>query len=157
MEQDSVLTSKRNRASRAALKENIYGTAFVLLPLIGFLLFSAVPIGIVFVTMFCSMEGFDLGSLEWNGFANFVEVFTDRRFGKSLAISAYVTVGQLISLLLALATSAVLSQKLRGSKLLTVIFFYPVYLLVRRGRDHVAVDVQCQLRHYQYRFEGARQ
>ena len=125
MEQDSVLTSKRNRASRAALKENIYGTAFVLLPLIGFLLFSAVPIGIVFVTMFCSMEGFDLGSLEWNGFANFVEVFTDRRFGKSLAISAYVTVGQLISLLLALATSAVLSQKLRGSKLLTVIFFIP--------------------------------
>ena len=37
MEQESVLTSKRSRTGRAALKENIYGTAFVLLPLIGFL------------------------------------------------------------------------------------------------------------------------
>lgn len=100
---------------RASVKEEICGTAFALLPLVGFVLFSLVPIGIVFVTMFCSMDGFDLASLQWNGFANF-KVFTDARFGKSLGISAYVTVGQLISLFLALSVSAVLSQKLKGSR-----------------------------------------
>ncbi len=125
MEQETVLQKEKRRMSSASLKENIYGTVFVLLPLIGFVLFSAVPIGIVFVTMFCDMEGFDLGSLQWNNFANFTEVFTDGRFGKSLGISAYVTVGQILSLMIALVTSAVLSQKLRGSKLLTAVFFIP--------------------------------
>ncbi len=110
---------------RASVKEEICGTAFALLPLVGFVLFSLVPIGIVFVTMFCSMDGFDLASLQWNGFANFKEVFTDARFGKSLGISAYVTVGQLISLFLVLSVSAVLSQKLKGSKGITALYFVP--------------------------------
>lgn len=106
-------------------KEGIYGTVFAVLPLVGFVLFSLIPIGITFVTMFTSMNGYRFDTMQWNNFANFAEAFTDARFGKSLAISLYVTLAHMIGLIVALATAAVLSQKLKGAKFFTALFFIP--------------------------------
>lgn len=106
-------------------KEAIYGTAFALLPLFGFVMFSLVPLMIAIVTMFMGMEGYRFDTLEWNGFANFKDAFTDPRFGKSLGISTYVILGHMIGLLVSLAVSVILSQNLKGSKIFTVLFFIP--------------------------------
>ena len=106
-------------------KEGIYGTVFAVLPLVGFVLFSLIPIAITFVTMFTSMNGYRFETMRWNNFANFAEAFTDARFGKSLAISLYVTLAHMIGLIVALATAAVLSQKLKGAKFFTALFFIP--------------------------------
>ena len=125
MENTTNLPRRIQSRHKGMRKEGIYGTVFAVLPLVGFVLFSLVPIAITFVTMFVSMEGYRFDTMQWNGFANFVEAFTDNRFGKSLAISVYITSAHMIGLIVSLATSAVLSQKLKGSKFFTMLFFIP--------------------------------
>lgn len=124
--QTTTLLPQRVAAKRKRIKkEGIYGTVFAVLPLVGFVLFSLVPLLIAFYTMFMGMEGYRFDTMHWNGFANFKAAFTDKRFGLSLGISAYVTLGHLIGLVVSLGTSVVLSQKLKGSKFFTVLFFIP--------------------------------
>lgn len=125
MENATNLPRKMGLRHKGLRKEGIYGTVFAVLPLVGFVLFSLIPIGITFVTMFTSMNGYRFDTMQWNNFANFAEAFTDARFGKSLAISLYVTLAHMIGLIVALATAAVLSQKLKGAKFFTALFFIP--------------------------------
>lgn len=106
-------------------KEEIYATCFALIPLIGFVLFSLFPTLLAFVTMFTSMQGYRFSTMKWNSFANFEQAFTDTRFLKSLGVTAYVSTAHLIGLIVALATAAVLSQKVRGANAFTVLFFVP--------------------------------
>lgn len=125
MENATNLPRKMGLRHKGLRKEGIYGTVFAVLPLVGFVLFSLIPIAITFVTMFTSMNGYRFETMRWNNFANFAEAFTDARFGKSLAISLYVTLAHMIGLIVALATAAVLSQKLKGAKFFTALFFIP--------------------------------
>lgn len=122
---DLDISVKPEKKRKRIDKEAIYGTAFALLPLLGFVMFSLVPLMIAIVTMFMGMEGYRFDTLEWNGFANFKDAFTDPRFGKSLGISTYVILGHMIGLLVSLAVSVILSQNLKGSKIFTVLFFIP--------------------------------
>ena len=125
MENATNLPRKMGLRHKGLRKEGIYGTVFAVLPLVGFVLFSLIPIAITFVTMFTSMNGYRFETMRWNNFANFAEAFTDARFGKSLAISLYVTLAHMIGLIVALATAAVLSQKLKGAKFFTALFCMP--------------------------------
>lgn len=125
MENSTLLPQRATRARKRIKKEEIYGTAFALIPLAGFALFSLAPLLIAFYTMFMGMEGYRFDTMHWNSFANFKAAFTDKRFGLSLGISAYVTLGHMIGLAVSLATSVLLSQKLKGSKFFTVLFFIP--------------------------------
>lgn len=122
---DLDISVKPEKKRKRIDKEAICGTAFALLPLFGFVMFSLVPLMIAIVTMFMGMEGYRFDTLEWNGFANFKDAFTDPRFGKSLGISTYVILGHMIGLLVSLAVSVILSQNLKGSKIFTVLFFIP--------------------------------
>lgn len=142
MEQITKLPGKA-AAHRAFRKESRYGATFALIPLLGYVLFQLIPIVIAFITMFADMDGFKLDTLRWNNFANFKTVFTDARFFKSLGISVYLTLAHLIGLVTALAVSAVLSQKIRGAKAFTALFFIPYVC------STVAVSVM-----WQWMFDG---
>lgn len=115
---------KSNKRKRIR-KEGVYGTIFAVVPLIGFAMFSLVPLAIAISTMFVDMEGYRFDTMVWNHFANFKTAFTDKRFGVSLGISAYMILGHMIGLVVSLAVSVVLSQHLKGSKFFTVLFFVP--------------------------------
>ena len=91
-DETAVIQSAEERAERGAAtqqrppkkrgygwKEEVYGTVFASLPLIGFLLFSVVPVGIALATMFCDMDGMNISTIRWNNFANFGKAFADRR------------------------------------------------------------------------------
>ena len=142
MEQLTNLPGKA-AVHRAIKKESRYGVTFAIIPLVGYVLFHLIPIAIAFITMFVDMDGFKLGTMQWNGFANFKAVFTDARFFKSLGISVYLTLAHIIGLVTALAVSAVLSQKLRGAKAFTALFFIPYVC------STVAVSVM-----WQWMFDG---
>lgn len=115
--------SRKKRGFRR--KEEICGTAFAAIPLLGFLLFSAVPVCIAIVTMFCDMNGMNIATLRWNSFANFGKAFADLSFWKSFLVSLEMTLSHIVGLVISIVIAAVLSQKIKGGKLFTIFFFIP--------------------------------
>ena len=113
------------KKKRRITSEEIWGTAFAAIPVLGLLLFSLVPMAISLVSVFFDMRGVSFTSLEWNSFRHFKDLAADGMFWRSIGISVYLTSAQVISLLVALAVSMLLGQRLRGSKLFTVVFFIP--------------------------------
>lgn len=115
----------KNKKRKRIGAESVIGLIFILVPLAGYVIFRGFPLLISFAAQFCDMEGFDISSLKWNNFQNFREIFTDTRFYKSILITLWVYSAQIISLLIALIVAALLAQKIKGSRLLEVIFFVP--------------------------------
>lgn len=103
----------------------LYGAVTAAIPLIGYLLFNLVPLVIAIVTMFVDMEGYDFGSMSWNNFANFGEVFSDPRFYKSIGVSFTFVVPHMLGLLVSLLLSALIAQKLPAHKFFKAIYFVP--------------------------------
>lgn len=113
------------RQKQMKRKEATFGILTSSIPLVGYLLFQFVPMMIVMLMMFVSMDGYQLDTIEWNNFANFKEVFSDGTFWLSLRNTAGFLIAQFVSLFIALITSTLLSQKLRGTKFFTSLFFIP--------------------------------
>ncbi len=105
--------------------EKAFAYTCVAIPLIGFLLFSFVPLAISFISMFNSMEYYDLESMTWNSFENFKVVLSDATFYKSIAVTLLLACSQFISLFIALFISFLLSKKPKGRKIFQIIFFIP--------------------------------
>ncbi len=114
--------SKKKRKFRA---ESAVGLAGALIPIIGFIFFNFFPIVVSFLAMFCDMEYYDLGSMKWNNFQNFINVFRDARFYKSLGITFWIASAQFVSLAIALLIAVLLKRNRKGSKLFLVLFFIP--------------------------------
>lgn len=101
--------------------------AFILLlpNFICFLMFSLIPL---VASFFLSFTKWNLMSpIQWIGFANYIELFKDQTFLKSLWNTIYYTLGTvplgvIISLFLALA----LDQGIKGIRIFRAAFFLPV-------------------------------
>lgn len=122
---EQTLPREPRRGLTANQRRSIYGFATAALPLVGYLIFNIVPLGIAIVTMFVSMNGYDFGSMQWNSFENFRLAFTDSRFLHSLGVSFLFVVPHLIGLILSLFLSALLAQKLPGHKFFKALYFIP--------------------------------
>ena len=108
-----------------------------LIPLIGFIIFNGFPLLISFVGMFCNVDLYDLGNIQWNNFEGFKSVFVPRHafdlfyfdlskyFYKAVWITIWVASTQLVTLLIALIVATLLREKFKGSKLFQVLFFIP--------------------------------
>lgn len=106
-------------------KEVLYAYLFVSIPIIGYVIFTIVPIVISFIMQFTTMDGFDISTMKWNNFANFKYVFNDKDFWLSLGVTLLLSVNQLISLFVALFISVMLSKKPFGHKIFQAIYFIP--------------------------------
>ena len=101
--------------------------AFILLMpnFIVFLMFLLIPLAASF---FFSFTKWDLMTpMQWVGFANYIELFKDETFLKSLWNTIYFTLGTvptgvIISLFLAIA----LNQRIKGIKIFRAAYFLPV-------------------------------
>lgn len=119
---DKISSGSRHCVKR---KEAVFGLTVALIPLIGYLIFQFVPLGIAFCTMFTDMKGYQLDTMKWNNFANFKTVIADSSFWLSLRNTMGLLLGQFVSLTIALITSTLLAQKYRGTKFFTALFFVP--------------------------------
>ncbi|MCI8435457.1 MAG: sugar ABC transporter permease [Clostridia bacterium] len=115
----------KRRKLGAHARRSLYGFVTAAIPLVGYLLFNLVPLGIAVVTMFVDMDGYNFGSMQWNNFANFKTVFTDARFLHSLGVSFILTVPHMLGLIISLCLSALLAQKLAGHKFFKALYFVP--------------------------------
>ncbi len=115
----------KRRKFGANERRSLYGFITAAIPLVGYLVFNIVPLGVAIVTIFVDMDGFDFGSMQWNNFANFSAAFSDSRFWHSIGVSFIFIVPHLIGLLLSLLLSALLAQKLPAHKFFKALYFVP--------------------------------
>jgi len=99
--------------------------AIVFIPIIAYFLFNGFPVVLSFISMFTDMDNNDLSTMEWNGFQNFAKVFSDERFWKSWGVTLVLATSQFVTLLIALIIAVLLEQKIKGAKVLQIIYFIP--------------------------------
>ena len=113
---------KRKRRFR---KEWLYCWIAVSLPIIGYIIFNAVPVGISLASMFTDIHHNQIGTMTWNNFAHFKTFFHDSKYWFSLGITLWLTCAQFVSLLVALIVATLLSAKVMGSRVFQTVFFVP--------------------------------
>jgi multiple sugar transport system permease protein len=106
-------------------KNSVWAFILLLPNFIGFLMFLLIPL---VASFFLSFTKWNLMSpIQWVGFANYIELFKDQTFLKSLWNTMYYTLGTvplgvIISLFLAIA----LDQGIKGIRIFRAAFFLPV-------------------------------
>ena len=111
-----MLAQKQKKFMTAKMRDNIFGIVTVILPLILFFTLNLAVLIITFITQFCDMDYYNLGTMTWNNFANFKFVFTDGRFGKSILIMFWLMTSEGVTFVLALVISVLISQKKPAAK-----------------------------------------
>lgn len=106
-------------------KETVFALVIALIPLLGYFFFHGFPLIVSIGMLFTEVDGYDLGTMRWNDFANFTTVFSDVRFYKSIGITIWLASAQLVSLAIALVVSVLLTKITKGRKFLQVLFFIP--------------------------------
>lgn len=106
-------------------RDSVWAFIFLMPNFIVFLMFLLIPLAASF---FFSFTEWDLMTpMQWVGFANYIELFKDETFLKSLWNTIYFTLGTvptgvIISLFLAIA----LNQRIKGIKIFRAAYFLPV-------------------------------
>lgn len=105
-------------------KERIYGYLFILPPVLGLLIFTLFPVVYSFYGSLTDWDG--LGSMNFIGFDNFKDVFTDELFYKSAFNTLFYMIGIPIGIVLALLLALGLNRKIPGTTTFRVIYYIPV-------------------------------
>jgi multiple sugar transport system permease protein len=118
----------RRRRSAMARREAWTGLLWVQAWFLGFLLFTAGPIIGAVGLSFTSWQG--RGLPEWNGLANYVEMFTDDPlFWQSLQVTFVFALLYLpLSIVIGMAMALLMNQKLRGVSVFRTIYYLPSVL-----------------------------
>ncbi|MGN1077423.1 MAG: carbohydrate ABC transporter permease [Candidatus Gallimonas sp.] len=119
----------RKKMSRRARNEEICGTIMAIIPVIGRLLFSLIPIALAIVMAFYQMKTpVSFTGAKFVGFDNFVKIFADANFTTSLLNTLVYAITLPVSLALALGIASVLNSDLvqtRAKGVFRVILFLP--------------------------------
>ncbi|MBE3089943.1 MAG: sugar ABC transporter permease [Actinobacteria bacterium] len=101
--------------------------AFILLMpnFIVFLMFVLIPL---VASFFFSFTEWDLMTpMQWVGFANYIELFKDETFLKSLWNTIYFTLGTVpVGIIISLFLAIALNQRIKGIKIFRAAYFLPV-------------------------------
>lgn len=106
-------------------KEEIVAFLFILIPIIGFMIFTAISMG---TSIWYSFNKFRpvKGTIEFIGIDNYVKMFKDKTFYEAclntIVLMASLPIGMILGLLLAVY----LKDLTHGSKVLRVIYYLPV-------------------------------
>ena len=129
---ETVLTKKKKWNDEA-----VSGLIFVLPPIIGFFLFTAIPFVFSIYSSFTSWDSMtDLTSLFsmdeidreyfYVGFENYKELFTDEDFWKALWNTFFYMIGIPVGMIWAFALAISFNKSLPGVKAFRVIYYIPV-------------------------------
>ncbi len=117
----SVKTSKR----LTSYKKNmiVCGWLFIAPLLIGLILFVAFPLVYAIFLAFCEYDLFN--PPKFIGFANFVEMFKDEFFLKSMLNALIFCLNVPIKIIISLVLASVLAGKIKGSNAFRLIYYIP--------------------------------
>lgn len=119
---DKPVRLDRNR--RLNRDEGKWGFFFLLPTLIGFLIFTLIPVIMSLIYSFHKYDG--VTAMKFIGLKNYVKLFGNTEFRKSLWNTIYFALGTVpIGCFLAMLVAVVLNQKIRGKVLYRACFFIP--------------------------------
>lgn len=114
----------KNRISNMDRTRERNGFLFALPWIIGFLIFGLYPIAISFYYSLCDFNLFQAPT--WVGLENYVGLFADEKFYKSLWNTFYmVVIATPLNLIAALLLAVLLNQKVKGLPIFRTIFYLP--------------------------------
>ena len=119
------------KKKRKGLKEALTGYSFISLPLIGFLIFTAISMGVSIVysfTDFNPVRHWDLSEATFIWFKNYGDLFGEK-YGEKFLTCCFNTVFLMLSLpvgmFIGLLLATYLKNLARGSKVLRLIYYLP--------------------------------
>lgn len=110
--------------SKLYKREQRVALLFVLLPIIGFILFSAIPIVYSAYTSLTNWNG--LSKMEFIGLTNYIAVFKDPYFYKAMWNTFFLMLGIPVGLGLSFTLASFLSKELRGTSFFRTAYYIPV-------------------------------
>lgn len=112
------------KASHFKARNIALGYGFLLPNIIGFIIFTFIPIIASFILSFTSWDGF--GKIEFIGMKNFVALFSDSIFKTSMLNTLIFTIVSVpLTLVLALGVAMLLNNGIKGIKIVRAAFFLP--------------------------------
>jgi len=119
--------AKTNNKLNFRVLDNIWGYAFVLIPLIGLIVFVAIPL---VMSLYASFTSWPLGqkitSAKWIGLKNYSTMFTSPLFWKSLGNTFYYMLGIPIGIVLSLLYASLMNRGTRFEQTFRVLYYAPV-------------------------------
>lgn len=118
------MTAIEYRKIKRNTKENLIGLLFILVPVIGFMIFTAISMG---VSVYYSFTDFNpiREETKWVGFENYQKLFADEKFWEAcintIIFLVTIPIGMFIGLLLA----TYLKNISHGSKFLRLVYYLP--------------------------------
>ena len=105
-------------------KENLTGILFILVPLIGFLLFTALSMG---VSIYYSFTDFNpvREETKWVWFENYEKLFADQKFWEACFNTVIFLITIPIGMFIGLLLATYLKKLAHGSKVLRLIYYLP--------------------------------
>ncbi len=112
--------------SAIAKREERWAWLFIAPPFIGFMLFMAYPI--VFALIASTSKWTGINSLWGNivGLQNYIKIFSDVKFWKSMGTTIIYMIGIPIGMILGVSIAMGLNRKIPGKRLLTTMYYVPV-------------------------------
>lgn len=110
--------------SRLYRTEHRVALLFVALPLIGFALFTAFPLGYSIYASLTNMNG--LGVQDWVGFDNYTRLLKDPYFWQAMGNTFFYMIGIPIGLVLSLVLALAMNRKMFGRSFFRAIYYVPV-------------------------------
>lgn len=122
---DTKISTAAKRKTLLSANENFWGYAFLLPTIIGFVIFTAIPVVMSFYYSLTSYDG--IQAPEFVGLRNYLNLISQKEFRNALWNTACYTVGVVpLGTLLALVIAVMLNQKIKGVGIYRSAFFIPV-------------------------------
>lgn len=112
------------KLTKAERREEWIAYMFLLPNMIGFIIFTLIPVVWGLLLSFTNYDGF--GDIKFTGLTNFKRLFSDGYFITSLKNNIFYTIFSVsFTLLFGLLLAVLLQKKLKGSMVFKTIFFFP--------------------------------
>ena len=115
---------KHKKTIKAEVKESLYGYLFVLIPVLGFLLFTAWGLG---YSIFMSFTDYNVikGTFKFVGFENYIEIFREEGFLNAVSNTVLMLLSIPIGVFIGLILAVYLKRLAHGRTLLTILYYLP--------------------------------
>jgi multiple sugar transport system permease protein len=120
---------KKNHIASGRLQrtENLWGYIFVAVPLLGMAVFVLIPFA---MSIYASFTSWPLGqpvfSAKFTGLKNYIDMFSNQLFWKSLSNTFFYMIGIPIGVMLALVLAALMNRGAGWENVFRVIYYVPV-------------------------------